>query len=76
MEKKLSCELVQKVGAALLGQPIDLEGIEVRLVIGDTKTTDACGQCVFGSNCKEETDDFCCHCETSDVDTWVWFEKA
>ena len=76
MEKQLSKELVQKVGAAVLGQPIDLEGIKVRLVIGDPNGKGACGQCVFKCNCKEDTTDFCCHCETSDINTWVWFEKA
>lgn len=76
MEEKFFNELIQKVGAALLGQPIDLEGVKVRLVIGDTESSDACANCVFNCHCKDETADFCCQCETSDVNTWVWFEKA
>lgn len=76
MAKSYSKEFVIKVGQACLGQSVLLDGVLVRLVIGEGSEFQPCDACVFQGHCSRDTCDFCCMCDGSDVNNWVYFVKA
>lgn len=76
MVNNYSEEFVNKVDKACLGQPVRLDGVLVRLAIGEGIDFEPCDACVFKGACLPETCDFCCMCEGSEVDNWVYFEKV
>ena len=76
MVNNFSKEFVNKVGQACLGQSVQLDGMLVRLAIGEGSDFEPCDACVFHGDCTPDTCDFCCMCDGSDVDNWVYFVKA
>lgn len=54
---------IRKLGRALAGRPLVIEGKMVRLVITDRPVIDICACCVFDNQCSQETCDFCCKCD-------------
>lgn len=76
MVHKYSKEFVIKVGRTCLGHPVLLDGVLVRLAIGEGYDFEPCNACVFHGSCLPDTCDFCCLCEGSDADSWVYFEKV
>ena len=76
MVNKYSKEFVIKVGLACLGKPVLLDGVMVRLAIGQGVDFEPCNTCVFQGHCTPDTCDFCCMCDGSDAENWVYFEKV
>lgn len=76
MANCFSKEFVIKVGQACLGQSVLLDGILVRMAVGEGIDFEPCDACVFHGDCSHDTCDFCCMCDGSDVDKWVYFVKA
>ena len=76
MANCFSKEFVIKVGQACLGQSVHLDGILVRMAIGEGIDFEPCSACVFQGHCTPDTCDFCCMCDGSDVENWVYFEKV